>query len=141
MRRHSQVGNSFLSFAMKPHRYSCISFERYVCAHRLVSVAGHEDCVRGLAVLSGAEFLSCSNDASVRRWLVSGECTQVYYGHTNYVYSISVMPNGQDFITGGEDRTLKVWQNGECRQTITHPAQSVWAVCALPNGDIVSGAR
>ena len=97
--------------------------------------------MRGIAVLSAAEFLSCSNDSSVRRWLTSGECTQIYYGHMNYVYSICVMPNGQDFITGGEDRTLRVWQDGECKQTLTHPAQSVWAVCALPNGDIVTGSR
>ena len=97
--------------------------------------------MRGIAVLSTAEFLSCSNDSSVRRWLTSGECTQISYGHSNYVYSICVMPNGQDFITGGEDRTLRVWQDGECKQTLTHPAQSVWTVCALPNGDIVTGSR
>lgn len=53
---------------------------------------GHEDCVRGLAILSEMEFLSCANDASVRRWQISGECLQVYYGHTNYIYSISVFP-------------------------------------------------
>lgn len=53
---------------------------------------GHEDCVRGLAILSETEFLSCANDASVRRWQISGECLQVYYGHTNYIYSISVFP-------------------------------------------------
>ena len=26
---------------------------------------GHDDCVRGLAVISNSEFLSCSNDRSV----------------------------------------------------------------------------
>lgn len=54
---------------------------------------GHEDCVRGLAILSEMEFLSCANDASVRRWHISGKCLQVYYGHTNYIYSISVFPH------------------------------------------------
>lgn len=97
--------------------------------------------MRGLAVLSGAEFLSCSNDATVRRWLVSGECVHTYYGHTNYIYSIAVLPNGEDFVTGAEDRTLKVWKSGECVQTIAHPTESVWAVCCLSNGDVVTGAR
>lgn len=54
---------------------------------------GHEDCVRGLAILSETEFLSCANDASIRRWQITGECLEVYYGHTNYIYSISVFPN------------------------------------------------
>ncbi|XP_013048825.2 phospholipase A-2-activating protein [Anser cygnoides] len=101
---------------------------------------GHEDCVRGLAILSEMEFLSCANDASVRRWQISGECLQVYYGHTNYIYSISVFPHCKDFVTTGEDRSLRIWKRGECAQTIRLPAQSVWCCCVLDNGDIVVGA-
>uniref|UniRef100_A0A673LIP6 Phospholipase A-2-activating protein-like n=1 Tax=Sinocyclocheilus rhinocerous TaxID=307959 RepID=A0A673LIP6_9TELE len=101
---------------------------------------GHEDCVRGLAVINEVEFLSCSNDASIRRWMVTGECVQVYYAHTNYIYSLAVFPNGQDFISTGEDRTLRVWRKGECSQTIRLPAQSVWCCCILPDGDIAVGA-
>ncbi|XP_075581932.1 phospholipase A-2-activating protein isoform X4 [Pelecanus crispus] len=101
---------------------------------------GHEDCVRGLAILSEMEFLSCANDASVRRWQISGKCLQVYYGHTNYIYSISVFPQCKDFVTTGEDRSLRIWKQGECAQTIRLPAQSVWCCCVLDNGDIVVGA-
>ncbi|NWX92594.1 PLAP protein, partial [Nothoprocta ornata] len=100
----------------------------------------HEDCVRGLAILSETEFLSCANDASVRRWQISGECLQVYYGHTNYIYCISVFPQCKDFVTTGEDRSLRIWKRGECAQTIRLPAQSVWCCCVLENGDIVVGA-
>ncbi|XP_075682559.1 phospholipase A-2-activating protein isoform X2 [Rhinoderma darwinii] len=101
---------------------------------------GHEDCVRGLATLNEAEFLSCSNDASIRRWHITGECLQIYYGHTNYIYSISLFPNSQDFVTTGEDRSMRIWRKGECAQTIRLPAQSVWCCCVLENGDIVVGA-
>ncbi|KAM6033853.1 phospholipase A-2-activating protein isoform 4-T4 [Chlamydotis macqueenii] len=101
---------------------------------------GHEDCVRGLAILSEMEFLSCANDASVRRWHISGKCLQVYYGHTNYIYSISVFPQCKGFVTTGEDRSLRIWRQGECAQTIRLPAQSVWCCCVLDNGDIVVGA-
>ncbi|KAL4641576.1 phospholipase A-2-activating protein isoform X1 [Arapaima gigas] len=101
---------------------------------------GHEDCIRALAVVSDVEFFSCSNDASIRRWNVTGECLQVYYGHTNYIYSLAVFPNKQDFVSTGEDRTVRIWKQGECSQTIRLPAQSVWCCCVLPNGDIVVGA-
>lgn len=62
------------------------------------SIIGHEDCVRGLAVISNTEFFSCSNDTSIRRWLVTGECVQVYYSHTNYIYSLAVFPNSQGLL-------------------------------------------
>uniref|UniRef100_A0A669BZ62 Phospholipase A2-activating protein n=1 Tax=Oreochromis niloticus TaxID=8128 RepID=A0A669BZ62_ORENI len=93
---------------------------------------------KGLAVISNTEFFSCSNDASIRKWLVTGECVQVYYSHTNYIYSLAVFPNSQGFT--GEDRSLRIWRQGECSQTIRLPAQSVWCCCILPNGDIVVGA-
>uniref|UniRef100_A0A671YX66 Phospholipase A2-activating protein n=1 Tax=Sparus aurata TaxID=8175 RepID=A0A671YX66_SPAAU len=107
---------------------------------------GHEDCVRGLAVISNAEFFSCSNDASIRRWLVdTGECAQVYYSHTNYIYSMAVFPNTSICFPAviwrtGEDRSLRIWRQGDCTQTIRLPAQSVWCCCILPNGDIAVGA-
>uniref|UniRef100_A0A8C3WRU6 Phospholipase A-2-activating protein n=1 Tax=Catagonus wagneri TaxID=51154 RepID=A0A8C3WRU6_9CETA len=102
--------------------------------------SGHEDCVRGLAILCETEFLSCANDASIRRWQITGECLEVFYGHTNYIYSISVFPNCKDFVTTGEDRSLRIWKHGECAQTIRLPAQSIWCCCVLDNGDIVVGA-
>ena len=106
---------------------------------------GHTDCVRGLAILSNTEFLSCSNDATIRRWsIASEECLHIYYSHSNYIYSLAVLPNGEDFVSVGEDRTLRVWSantTSKCRQTVTHPCESVWAVCVLTNGDIVTGSR
>ena len=97
--------------------------------------------MRGLAVLNSSEFLSSSNDSSIRRWMTSGECLHTYYGHSNFVYSIAILPNGEDFVSAGEDRTLRVWKGGNCVQTIPHATQSVWCVCVLQNGDIATGAR
>lgn len=46
-----------------------------------------------------------------------------------------------DFVSTGEDRTLRIWRQGDCSQTIRLPAQSVWCCCILPNGDIAVGSR
>lgn len=101
---------------------------------------GHKDCVRDLAVLNAEHFLSCSNDASVMLWAISGGCLSTFYGHSNFIYSIRCIGNGGGFVTGGEDRTLRVWQpDGNVIQTIHVPALSVWAVASLPNTDIVCG--
>lgn len=107
------------------------------------TLTGHTDCVRGLAATSGSEFLSCANDATICHWNATvGTCLSIFYGHSNYIYSISVFPGAgvDSFVTSSEDRTVKIWQNGECQQTVTLPAQSVWSVACLQNGDFVTGS-
>jgi len=96
---------------------------------------------------------------TIRVWTNEGYQLQELHGHTNYIYSIAALPNG-DLVSAGEDRTVRIWRSmitsclgreegaslsgfidGECIQTIPHPAISVWAVAVCPEtGDIVSGA-
>jgi len=48
---------------------------------------GHTDCVRALAVVNQNQFLSGSNDATIRLWNVDlGETINTFYGHSNYIY-------------------------------------------------------
>ncbi|CAK8685515.1 unnamed protein product [Clavelina lepadiformis] len=110
------------------------------CSHTL---EGHSDCVRSLSALSLSQFLSCSNDASVKRWSVEGQCLQTYYGHSNFIYSVCSIPDKSEFVTCSEDRTLKVWtiSEGNPIQTIPLPAQSLWKVIVLINGDIAVGCN
>ncbi|XP_014228764.1 phospholipase A-2-activating protein-like [Trichogramma pretiosum] len=100
----------------------------------------HTDCVRDLTPINNNEFLSCSNDAIVKHWsAITGDCLGNFYGHSNYIYSISALPGGALAVSSGEDKTVRVWHNGEADQTIDLPARSVWVVRLLPNTDIVCG--
>ncbi|KAI0362495.1 phospholipase A-2-activating protein [Trametes cingulata] len=99
---------------------------------------GHTQAVRGLALITDIGFASCSNDSEIRIWTMEGDCVYTLSGHTSFVYSISVLPSG-DIVSGGEDRTVRIWRDGECAQTLVHPAISVWTVSTMPNGDIVTG--
>ncbi|GLV44358.1 Phospholipase A2 activator protein [Carabus blaptoides fortunei] len=103
---------------------------------------GHTDCVRDLTMLNENFFISVANDASIKQWTLDGECLETYYGHGNYIYSVSTdrALGDNSFVTSGEDRVVKVWQNGNNTQTVTLPAQSVWSVACLTNGDIVTGS-
>merc|ERR1719460_69224 len=77
------------------------------------TLKGHTDAVRALAVVDKTQFLSASNDAHVRRWSSSGDCLGTYSGHTNYIYSLSLLgPGGDSWVTGGEDRSVRVWKDG-----------------------------
>jgi WD40 repeat protein len=47
--------------------------------------------------------------SEVRVWTLGGDLVYTLSGHTSFVYSLSVLPNG-DVISGGEDRTVRVWK-------------------------------
>lgn len=42
------------------------------------TLQGHTDCVRGLALVPGVGFVSCSNDETLRLWSMQGDHLQVY---------------------------------------------------------------
>ncbi|XP_011499197.1 PREDICTED: phospholipase A-2-activating protein isoform X2 [Ceratosolen solmsi marchali] len=109
-----------------------------VIVHKL---KGHTDCVRDIAVINENEFLTCANDAIIKRWIAAtGDCLGDFYGHSNYIYSMSALYGGNLVVSSGEDKTIRVWLKGEIDQTITLPAQSVWCVKLLPNEDIACGS-
>lgn len=104
----------------------------------LHKLRGHKDSVRDVTGINDNEFLTCGNDAVIKRWnAVSGVCLGTYTGHTNYIYSISIIDSGALAVSCGEDKTVKVWRNGQIDQTVGIPAQSVWSVKLLPNQDLI----
>lgn len=42
-------------------------------------------------------------------WTIDGECVQELYGHTSFVYSVTVLSTGE-LVSCGEDRTVRVWK-------------------------------
>lgn len=106
-------------------------------------IIGHTNCVRSLVALNDNEFLSCSNDDTIKRWNINSvRYLQTYQGHTSFVYSISLISSDR-FASVGEDRTLRIWSlaESEAKQTIRLPSTSIWSVCSLTNGDVAAGCR
>ncbi|GFQ78185.1 phospholipase A-2-activating protein [Trichonephila clavata] len=98
---------------------------------------GHSDCVRGLVVAKDLNILSCSNDSTVRLWSILGVCLNVFYGHESFIYSITLLNNGTDFATCGEDQSIIIWEKGECAQRLFIPSNTLWSISCLENDDLV----
>eukprot|EP01012_Entosiphon_sulcatum_P039725 TRINITY_DN5274_c0_g1_i1.p1 TRINITY_DN5274_c0_g1~~TRINITY_DN5274_c0_g1_i1.p1 ORF type:complete len:804 (+),score=134.24 TRINITY_DN5274_c0_g1_i1:28-2412(+) len=98
---------------------------------------GHTDAVRSVKEVPGIGIVSAANDGMVILWAFSGEQLQMFAGHTSLVYCVAVL-SSSEFVSGSEDRTMRVWKGGQCVQTITLPGH-IWDVCVLENGDVVSG--
>ena len=108
----------------------------------ITTFKGHTDCIRSIAIISDTQFLSASNDASIREWDIKGQQIKEFYGHQNYIYSITNILRGQSFATCSEDRTVRVWTNDDTTQTqtIPLPAPTLWSLTTLTNTDLVIGS-
>jgi WD40 repeat protein len=54
--------------------------------------------------------VSGGEDFSVRVWeLATGKLEATLKGHTNYIKTLAVMPDGRKIVSGSFDRTVRVW--------------------------------
>ncbi|KAL2809542.1 WD40-repeat-containing domain protein [Aspergillus granulosus] len=67
---------------------------------------------------------------------------QTLEGHTDFVQSLCVSPDGQQLASGSEDGTIKLWSSatGQLQQTISGHSSGVGSVCFLDDGRLVSGS-
>jgi phospholipase A-2-activating protein len=51
---------------------------------------------------------------------MEGDAIYTLSGHTSFVYSLASLPNG-DIVSGGEDRTVRVWQGKQLTKPSSRP--------------------
>jgi WD40 repeat protein len=72
-----------------------------------------------------------------------GPLLQTFEGHTNRVWAVTTLPDGQRALSGSLDGTVKLWDlaSGAVLQTLTGHTHAVVAVAVLPDGQrAVSGS-
>ncbi len=90
----------------------------------------------------GGEFLAAANGATVTVWnLVTGRPVRQLVGHTDWVWAVAYSPDGQQLATGGDDRTVRLW-NSTGRQThlLQGHRRSVHSVAYSPDGQQLATA-
>ena len=90
----------------------------------------------------GLHIISCghkrnrvSDDHLVKVWSVASKSLlSTCKGHTNDVMAVAAMPDGQRILSGGFDKTVRVWLlNGTLKNTFTLHKKGVRALVALPH--------
>ncbi len=105
---------------------------------RIATFLGHVATVMGVEFLPGSrQFVSGSEDATVRFWSADAAPEMVLEGHKGWVTSLAFCADGERLVSGGRDGTLRVWstRTGEPLETLTAPS-GVECV-ALGSGDEV----
>jgi WD40 repeat protein len=72
------------------------------------------------------------------------QAVMVLKGHSSGVWDVAVTPDGQKVVSGGSDKTIKVWDlaTGQCLATFEGHTDIVYGVTVTPDGKyIVSGSK
>ncbi|MHC5780090.1 WD40 repeat domain-containing protein, partial [Nostoc sp.] len=79
---------------------------------------------------------------TIRLWNVSGECHQIYKGHSDRVWSISFSADGQTLASGSADRTIRLWNvsTGKCRNILQEHSDRVRSVVFSPDAQMLVSA-
>lgn len=103
------------------------------------NLVGHENSVWDVKFVNDEEYLTCSADKTVRRW-VSGKQVEVYSGHADVVRNLLVLPDG--FASCSNDGTIRVCAADGTPNYIMKGHESfIYSLALLPNGDIVSSGE
>ncbi|KAG1727265.1 WD40-repeat-containing domain protein [Suillus paluster] len=83
---------------------------------------GHEDWVRGVAVIPGARLLvTCSDDKSLRMWDLdkAHQVMEPLWGHDDYVLTVAASHDGRWIASGGWGGNILVWKVSTKNESIS----------------------
>ncbi|GJQ81524.1 hypothetical protein Trydic_g4886 [Trypoxylus dichotomus] len=92
---------------------NAVKLERLFAKPFVTSLDGHRDAVYciGKHPLQLSVLLSASYDGEVRVWdLAQRKCLRDFMAHEGVVRGIIYIPDGTQFITLGDDKTIKTWK-------------------------------
>ena len=72
-----------------------------------------------------------------------GELQKTFEGHTDVVQTVTLLLNGEEFLSGGNDMIIRKWnlESGECTGTFSGHEAFIYSISVLPRnkGFISSG--
>lgn len=115
-------------------------------------IDGAGSCFGIAFTLDNSNILTCGTDAHAR--LTAGvnpdgtganntaSRLRAYAGHTGTVTDVQLLPDGKHLITGGDDKTVRVWelQTGKQLRSFQGHMTGVLAIAARPDGRQIASA-
>ena len=121
------------------------------------TLAGHSDQVYCVAISADGQIIvSGGSEETIKVWnLHTGELIRTIGEHLwwvnsadghshNVVKTVAISPDGQTFVSGSDDGTIRVWNlhTGKLIRTLAGHSNSVYCVAISPDGQtLVSGSR
>ena len=102
----------------------------------IVSLGGHKDLIQSVRYSPDGKYLAAGSYQIVSLWTAPlGKLLKTLPGHSGPVLSLSVSPDGATAYSGGQDKTIRVWNLSEGKLLRTLSGHGpVTAVAAVPGG-------
>ena len=97
-----------------------------------------ERWITAVAVTQNKKAIAGLSDGTINIWdIESGELVKTIKGHKDFIRDITLTPNGDKFITVGDDQTTRTWdlESGEQLQVWGGHTGAVNSVVLTPGGD------
>jgi WD40 repeat protein len=124
------------------------------------TLAGHDKWIYSLAISpDGQTLVSSGGDKTVKIWQLGSDRQgaspmnlarsqesplRTLTGHSDWVRTVAISPDGQILATGSDDNTIKLWElnTGKLIRTLTGHSDWVLSLAMTPDGQtLVSGSR
>ena len=99
--------------------------------------------VLAIQILEDDSILTACADKLIRLFNKDGELQKTFEGHTDVVQTVTLLLNGEEFLSGGNDMIIRKWnlESGECTGTFSGHEAFIYSISVLPRnkGFISSG--
>jgi WD40 repeat protein/transcriptional regulator with XRE-family HTH domain len=100
--------------------------------------------ILSLALSVDGRLAAGTTNGEVRIWKTDGTPLSTCLGHTDWVRSVALSPDGKKVASGSHDQTIRLWdtQTGQCLRVLQDHTNRVRSVAFSPDGkQIVSGSE
>ncbi|MDX2243106.1 MAG: WD40 repeat domain-containing protein [Leptolyngbyaceae cyanobacterium bins.302] len=129
----AKQSNDTLCFALSPEKSHCYGAEKILSTQPTTAIATD----------GKGELLVSSNRVAIDVWnLTTGQRLRSLNGHTQWVSTLAISPNGRTLASGSLDGTINLWdlETGELQATLF--ADQVTVLAFSPDGTtLASGSR
>ena len=96
-------------------------------------LAGHENSVLCVVVLSNGDILSGSADTTLKLWR-EGQCVKTLTGHSDSVRAVAELPQ-VGIVSASHDTTIRVWSlDGSPLMELLGHTSLIFGVCTTSDG-------
>ena len=91
--------------------------------------------------IDGKKLFAGCGDNLLRVWnATTGECNDVWAGHTGAAVTLSLSPDGSSIASGSHDGTIRIWDSdsGIVRRTLEGHTDRLSSVAFSSNGDLLA---
>ncbi|TAE57392.1 MAG: hypothetical protein EAZ87_16290 [Nostocales cyanobacterium] len=138
-------------FAYRQYQQTAVSEVRAIALSSEALFASDKDFDALLQAIKGKQRLQKLNyadpqlqaqvNSALQRVILSIQEYNRLNGHTAAVLAVDISPDGQQIVTGGVDKTIKIWQpNGKLIKTLTAHKSIIRVVRFSPDGKIFASA-